>query len=128
MLCCMSLMNQVPSRTAFAMLLFGVMAYLLALTSGDAGTRLMVRMAIELPVLLFISALASLLINTLAAAGGGLLGGSNLVAAILAGGLAWNLTATVTASTTIQVDTPLQLAHAVAMMAAWLVGGSRQTA
>jgi hypothetical protein len=122
------MMSQVPNRTAFAMLLLAVMAYLLALTNGDAGSRLMVRMVIELPIFLLVATLASVVINALAALGGGLFGGSNLVAAIIAGGLGWTLAIAGMAATAIDFSPQLQPAHAIALATAWLLGRNPQTA
>lgn len=110
------------------MLLFAGMAYLLALTNGDAGSRLMVSLAIELPVFLLIATLASVAINALAAVGGGLFGGSNLVAALIAGGLGWSLAIAGMAANTIDFATQLQPAHTLALVLGWLLGGNRQTA
>ena len=125
---CMGLMSQVPNRTVLAMLLFAGVAYLLALTGGDAGPRLVTRMVIELPVFLLFATLASVAINALAAVGGGVFGGSNLVAAIIAGGLAWSLALPGLAAGVFEVSPQLQPAHAIALTVAWLFGGSRQTA
>ncbi len=124
----MNLMSQVPNRTALSMLIFAGMAYLLALTNGDAGSRLMVSLAIELPVFLLIATVASVAINALAAVGGGLFGGSNLVAALIAGGLGWSLAIAGLAGGAIDFATQLQPAHTLALVLAWLLGGSRQTA
>jgi hypothetical protein len=124
----MGLMGQVPNRTALAMLIFAGVAYVLALTDGDAGSHLIVRMVIELPVFLLIATLASVLINAVAAIGGGIFGGSNLVAAIIAGGLAWSLALAGMAANTFSFTAQLQPAHAIALAAAWLLGGNRQTA
>lgn len=124
----MSLMSQVPNRTAVAMLLLAGVAYLLALTNGDAGSRLMVRMVIELPIFLLVATLASVVINTLAAVGGGLFGGSNLIAAIIAGGLGWSLASAGMAATTIDFSALLQPALAIALAVAWLLGRNPQTA
>ena len=125
---CMGLMNQVPNRTVLAMLLFAGVAYLLALTNGDAGPRLIVRMVIELPVFLLFATLASVAINALAAVGGGVFGGSNLVAAIIAGGLAWSLALPGLAAGVFDVSPQLQPVHAITLTVAWLLGGNRQTA
>ena len=125
---CMGLMNQVPNRTVLAMLLFAGVAYLLALTSGDAGSRLVTRMVIELPVFLLFATLASVAINAVAAVGGSVFGGSNLVAAIIAGGLAWSLALPGLAAGVFEISPQLQLVHAVALTVAWLLGGNRQTA
>ncbi len=124
----MSLMSQVPNRTVFAMLMFAGMAYLLALTNGDAGPRLVARMVFELPMFLLIATLASVLINAVAAVGGALFGGSNLVAAIIAGGLGWSLAIAGMAASNIDFSAQLQPAHAIALATAWLLGGDRQTA
>jgi hypothetical protein len=124
----MSLMSQVPNRTVLAMLIFAGVAYMLALTSGNAGSRLLTLMVIELPVFLLIATLASVLINTLAAVGGGLFGGSNLVAAIIAGGLGWSVAAAAMSAATFEVNSQLQPAHAIALAAAWLFGRNPQTA
>ncbi len=124
----MSLMGQVPNRTAFAMMLLGVMAYLLALANGDAGTRLAVLAAIELPVFLLVATVASVAINAVAALGGGLLGGSTLVAAIIAGGLGWSVALAGMAAGDIDFGPQLQPAHAIALATAWLLGGNQQTA
>jgi len=125
---CMGLMSQVPNRTVLAMLLFAGVAYLLALTGGDAGPRLITRMVIELPVFLLVATLASVAINALAAVGGGVFGGSNLVAAIIAGGLAWSLALPGLAAGAFDVSPQLQPAHALALSVAWLLGGGPQTA
>lgn len=121
-------MSQVPNRTVLAMLIFAGVAYMLALTSGNAGSRLLTLMVIELPVFLLIATLASVLINTLAAVGGGLFGGSNLVAAIIAGGLGWSVAAAAMSAATFEVNSQLQPAHAIALAAAWLFGRNPQTA
>jgi hypothetical protein len=110
------------------MLLLAGVAYLLALTNGDAGSRLMARMVIELPVFLLIATLASVVINALAAVGGGLFGGSNLIAAIIAGSLGWSLVGAAAAAISIGIDAQLQLAHAIALAVAWLLGRNPQTA
>lgn len=110
------------------MLLFAGMAYLLALTSGDAGSRLVARLVIELPIFLLIATLASVVINALAAVAGGLFGGSNLIAAITAGGLGWTLAIAGMAATSIDFSAQLQPAHAIALALAWLLGRNPQTA
>ncbi len=122
------MMSQVPNRTALAMLIFASVAYMLALTNGDAGSRLMAHLVIELPVFLLVATLASVLINAVAAVGGGMFGGSNLVAAIIAGGLGWTLAAAAMSAATFEVNTQLQPAHAIALAAAWLFGRNPQTA
>lgn len=110
------------------MLIFAGVAYVLALTDGDAGSHLIVRMVIELPVFLLVATLASVLINAFAAIGGGIFGGSNLVAAIIAGGLGWSLALAGMTAHTFSFTAQLQPAHAIALAAAWLLGGNRQTA
>src|SRR4051794_20921293 len=109
----MGLMSQVPNRTVLAMLLLAGVAYLLALTGGDAGPRLVEHLVIELPVFLLIATLASVLVNTAAAVGGGLIGGSTLVAAIVAGSLAWSLPIPGLTGTIFDFGAQLQPVHAV---------------
>jgi hypothetical protein len=81
------------------MLIFAGVAYVIALTDGDAGSHLIVRMVIELPVFL-----------------------------LIAGGLAWSLALAGMAANTFSFTAQLQPAHAIALAAAWLLGGNRQTA
>ncbi len=121
----MLLFPQVVPNTGKSIVLFGGAAFLLALLAGGTIDRLLVRIVVEFPILLILAAIGTLVINLIAAAGGAIVGGSGLAAALLAAILGWAVSGGGSTSFAgVGYHVLLQPAHAIALAAPWLLGAN----
>src|SRR5437868_7352619 len=116
----MQLVRQVPATTLAAIVIFAAAALLLAPMSGGNVDRLVLRLVIELPLLLVLAGIGLLVINLIAACGGALFGGSVLVAAVLAGAMAWAIAGGPPSFAGLGYHFALRPAYVIAIATPWL--------
>lgn len=85
----MHAMAHVLPNTGKAILIFGCAAILLIPFTGDSLDRNLVRIIVELPLLLILAAVCGIVITLITSVTSAILGGSTIVAALVAGLIGW---------------------------------------
>ena len=122
------MLRQSMKCALLALALFSGTAFLLAITRGDAGGEILVRIIVVLPLLIVVAAIAMAIIYAVAASGAALAKQSPLVAASISGILGW-----ITASGGYRsfeglgaYSDLIQPAYAISLAAPWLILALKQ--
>lgn len=117
------MLRQTMKCALLALALFSSAAFLLAITRGDAGGEILVRVIVVFPLLIVVAAITTAIIYVVAAGAAALVKQSSLVAASISGILGW-----LTASGGYRsfeglggYSDLIQPAYAISLAAPWLI-------